>query len=104
MKKSRLILLSSAIAICPAMIPAQTASLEICNNGQKEIDVAVAARIQLFITGYKWKSTGWYAVPARDCAVVYSEDYDEAGPITPQSGARIAYTVVTGPKEFGEHT
>jgi hypothetical protein len=103
LKKSRLILLSSAIAICPAMIPAQTASLEICNNGQKEIDVAVAARIQLFITGYKWKSTGWYAVPARDCAVVYSEDYDEAGPITPQSGARIAYTVVNSEGVWGAY-
>jgi hypothetical protein len=98
-----LILLSGAIAICPAMIPAQTASLEVCNNGRKEIDVAVAARIQLFITGYKWKNSGWYAVPARGCAVVYSEDYDEAGPITPQSGARIAYTVVNSDGVWGAY-
>ena len=98
-----MILLSGAISIFPAILPAETASLEICNNGRKEIDIAVAARIQYVITGYRWKSSGWYAVPARSCAVVYSEDYDEAGPFTPQSGARLAYTLVNSGGIWGAY-
>ena len=103
MKRFSVILLSGVILLSPAVVLAQTASLEICNNGRFEIDVAVAARIQYIITGYRWESSGWHEVPARGCAVVYSEDYDEAGPITPQSGARIAYTLVNSDGVWGAY-
>lgn len=101
--KLLVVLLSSVILFSPAIVSAQNASLEICNNGRFEIDVAVAARVQLFITGYQWKNSGWYQVPARGCAVVYSEEYDAAGPFTPQSGARIAYTVVKSDGVWGAY-
>ena len=42
-----------------------------------------------FITGYRWETSGWYLVDAGACKLVYDESYDGAGPITPQSGARI---------------
>src|SRR5665213_1555646 len=103
LKRFSVILLSGVIVLSPAVVLAQTASLEICNNGRFEINVAVAARIQYIITGYRWKSSGWYEVPSRTCAVVYSEDYDEAGPITPQSGARIAYTLVNSDGVWGAY-
>ena len=94
MKKLGVILLSCVALLIPATALAQEAKLEICNNGRLDIDVAVAARIQSFITGYTWKTRGWYTVAAGTCATVYEEDYDDAGPYTPQSGARVAFTVV----------
>jgi hypothetical protein len=97
------VLLSGVILFSPAIVASQSASLEICNNGRLEIDVAVAARIQYILTGYRWKSSGWYAVPARSCAVVYSEDYDAAGPITPQSEALVAYTLVNSDGVWGAY-
>jgi len=97
------VLLIGAMLAAPAIVSAQNASLEICNNGRFEIDVAVAARVQLFITGYQWKNSGWYQVPARNCTVVYSEEYDAAGPFTPQSGARIAYTLVNSDGVWGAY-
>ncbi len=103
MKTSSVVLLIGAMLAAPAMVSAQNASLEICNNGRFEIDVAVAARVQLFITGYQWKNSGWYQVPARSCAVVYSEEYDAAGPFTPQSGARVAYTLVNSDGVWGAY-
>jgi hypothetical protein len=93
-KKFSVILLGGVILLSPAIVPAQSASLEICNNGRYEIDVAIAARVQYVITGYRWKNSGWYVVPAHGCAIVYSEDYDAAGPFTPQSEALVAYTLI----------
>lgn len=91
------VLLSNcAILVFPAIVSAQSATLEICNNGPVSVNVAHAARIQLFLTGYRWESRGWYVVDAGKCKVVYDEDYDDAGPFTPQSGARIAFLAVTG--------
>ncbi len=78
-----------ALLTFPATIHAQNATLTICNKGPVTIDVAYAARIQLFFTGYRWETSGWYQVKAGACEVVYDESYDAAGPITPQSGARI---------------
>jgi hypothetical protein len=92
--KPGVILLSCAVLLIPGMASAQEAKLEICSNGRLDIDVAVAARIQSFITGYTWKTRGWYTVAAGACATVYEEDFDAAGPYTPQSGARVAFTVV----------
>ena len=94
MNRFGVILLSCATLLLPAIGSAQSATLEICNNGRLDIDVAVAARIQSFVTGYTWKTRGWYTVAAGTCQTVYDEDYDEAGPYTPQSGARVAFTVV----------
>jgi hypothetical protein len=86
------VLLSSCAILCvPAIASAQNATLEICNNAKISVNVAYAARIQLFITGYKWKTAGWFVVDPGECAVVYDEDYDDAGPYTPQSGARVAF-------------
>jgi hypothetical protein len=90
----RVILLICAALLLPRIASAQDASLEICNNGRADVDVAVAARIQSFITGYTWKTRGWYTVAAGTCATVYDEDYDAAGPYTPQSGARVAFTTL----------
>ncbi|MDQ2766278.1 MAG: DUF1036 domain-containing protein [Gemmatimonadota bacterium] len=93
MNKMGVILLSCAALLLPDIARAQDASLEICNNGQLDVFVAVAARIQTFITGYKWQTKGWYTVAVGKCATVYDEDYDAAGPYTPQSGARVAFTL-----------
>jgi hypothetical protein len=101
--KSLVILLSGAMLSSPAIVPAQTASLEICNNSRLEIDVAVAARIQYILTGYRWKSSGWYPVAAHSCQVVYAEDYDAAGLITPQSEALVAYTLVNSDGVWGAY-
>ena len=103
MSRLRAILSSCALLSFPAIASAQSASLEICNDGRLDVDVAVAARIQLFITGYRWKTTGWYTVAAGTCEVVYDEDYDDAGPYTPQSGARVAFTVVNSAGEWGAY-
>lgn len=89
MHRFGVLLTSCAMIACPAIVHAQTATLTICNKGPVTIDVAYAARIQLFITGYRWETRGWYLVKAGACEVVYDEDYDDAGPFTPQSGARI---------------
>jgi hypothetical protein len=94
MKSLRVILSLCATMLLPCIASAQDASLEICNNGRADVDVAVAARIQSFITGYTWKTSGWYTVAAGTCATVYDEDYDAAGPYTPQSGARVAFTTL----------
>ena len=94
MKGPRLVVLFFAAMLLPRIASAQDASLEICNNGRADVDVAVAARIQSFITGYTWKTSGWYTVAAGTCATVYDEDYDAAGPYTPQSGARVAFTTL----------
>ena len=94
MSRLPVILLSCAALLLPCTASAQDASLEICNNGRADVDVAVAARIQSFITGYTWKTSGWYTVAAGTCATVYDEDYDAAGPYTPQSGARVAFTTL----------
>ena len=94
MNRFGVLLSSCAILLLPAIGSAQSATLEVCNNGRLDVDVAVAARIQSFITGYTWKTRGWYTVAAGTCAPVYDEDYDDAGPYTPQSGARVAFTVV----------
>lgn len=96
-------LLSCAALLLPGIASAQEASLEICNNGRLDVDVAVAARIQSFITGYTWKTRGWYTVTAGTCATVYDEDYDDAGPYTPQSGARVAFTVTRSDGEWGAY-
>src|SRR5437870_10795375 len=88
-----MLVLTGFLLAPPYLAASGNASLKICNNAAVEIYVAVASRIQLPITGYEWRIRGWYAVPVHGCAVVYSEDYDPAGPITPQSGARLAYTV-----------
>ena len=93
MNNRGVMLLSCAALLLPAIASAQSATLEICNNGRADIDVAVAARIQSFVTGYTWKTRGWYTVAAGKCETVYDEDYDAAGPYTPQSGARVAFTV-----------
>jgi hypothetical protein len=93
MNRLGVILLSCAALLLPVGAAAQEATLEICNNGRLDIDVAVAARIQSFITGYTWKTRGWYTVTAGTCGTVYDEDYDDAGPYTPQSGARVAFVV-----------
>jgi hypothetical protein len=95
MSRFSAILSSCAMFLLPAIGSAQSATLEICNNARIPVNVAYAARIQLFITGYKWKTTGWYVVDAGECKVVYDEDYDDAGPYTPQSGARVAFVAVT---------
>lgn len=94
MNKPGVVLSICAALLLPCMASAQEATLEICNNGRLDLDVAVAARIQSFVTGYTWKTRGWYTVAAGACATVYDEDYDDAGPYTPQSGARVAFTVV----------
>jgi hypothetical protein len=94
-KRIELLLMSGAMFACPAILRAQDASLEICNKGPVQIRVAHASRIQLFITGYRWETVGWHAVDPGECTVVYDEDYNDAGPITPQSGARIAIIATT---------
>ena len=91
MNRFGVLLSSCTILFFPAIASAQNATLEICNNAKISVNVAYAARIQLFITGYKWKTAGWFVVDAGECAVVYDEDYDDAGPYTPQSGARVAF-------------
>lgn len=88
------ILSCSAMLFLPAIGSAQDATLEVCNNGPVTVNVAYAARIQLFITGYKWKTTGWYVVDPGKCGVVYDEDYGDAGPYTPQSGARVVFAAI----------
>lgn len=95
---NRFVVLSTSCAMlaCPAMLSAQNATLEICNKGPIQIRVAYAARIQLFLTGYRWETSGWYAVNPGACTVVYDEDFADAGPITPQSGARVALIATTG--------
>ena len=65
----------------------KNATLEICNNGKIDVFVAVAARIQTFVTGYKWKTSGWYTVAVGKCATVYDEEYDVVAR-TPRSPAR----------------
>jgi hypothetical protein len=99
----RVILLSCATLLLPGIASAQSATLEICNNGRLDIDVAVAARIQSFVTGYTWKTRGWYTVAAGTCQTVYDEDYDAAGPYTPQSGARVAFTVIRSDGVWGAY-
>jgi hypothetical protein len=94
MNKPAVILLSCAALLLPHAASAQNASLEICNNGKLDLHVAVAARIQTFITGYKWRTQGWYTAAPGKCATVYDEEYDAAGPYTPQSAARVAFTVI----------
>ena len=96
MNRFDVLLTSCAMIACPAILSAQGATLEICNKGPVQISVAYAARIQLFITGYRWETSGFYTVDAGACEVVYDKDYDDAGPITPQSGARIALIAETG--------
>jgi hypothetical protein len=103
MNRLSVILLSCAALLLPKFASAQSAKLEICNDGRLDIDVAVAARIQTFITGYRWKTTGWYTVAAGTCGVVYDEDYDDAGPYTPQSGARVAFTVTRSDGVWGAY-
>ena len=93
MHRLAVILLSGAAVLLPVRASAQSAKLEICNNGSLDVDIAVAARIQSFVTGYTWKTRGWFTVNSGTCSIVYDEDYDEAGPYTPQSGARVAFTV-----------
>ncbi len=84
-----------ALFALPATMPAQNATLTVCNKGPLPINIAYAARIQLFITGYRWETSGWYVVDAGACKLVYDESYDDAGPITPQSGARIVMIAQT---------
>jgi hypothetical protein len=96
-------LLICAALLLPRTALAQEATLEICNNGKLDVDVAVAARIQSFITGYTWKTRGWFTVAAGTCGTVYDEDYDAAGPYTPQSGARVAFTVVRADGVLGAY-
>jgi hypothetical protein len=96
MNRFGVLLSSCALLFLPAVAPAQNATLEICNNAKITLNVAYAARIQLFITGYRWQTSGWYVVEAGQCKTVYDEDYDDAGPYTPQSGARVAFTAVSG--------
>jgi uncharacterized protein DUF1036 len=95
MNRFGVLLSSCAILFVPAIASAQDATLEICNNAKITVNVAYAARIQLPITGYRWQTSGWYVVNAGECKVVYDEDYDDAGPFTPQSGARVAFTALT---------
>ncbi len=104
MNRSGGLVTSCAIIALPAILSAQEATLEICNKGPIAINVAYAARIQLFITGYRWETSGWYAVDPGACKVVYDEDYADAGPITPQSGARIALVAQTGPTWRAYHS
>lgn len=96
MNRFDVLLTSCVMFACPAILSAQSATLEICNKGPIQIRVAYAARIQLFLTGYRWETSGWYSVDPGACKVVYDEDYDDAGPITPQSGARIALIANSG--------
>jgi hypothetical protein len=103
MNRLGVILLSCAALLLPVGAAAQEATLEICNNGRLDIDVALAARIQSFVTGYTWKTIGWYTVAAGTCGTVYDEDYDEAGPYTPQSGARVAFTVTRADGVWGAY-
>lgn len=103
MNRLTVILWSCAALLLPGIASAQSAKLEICNNGRLDIDVAVAARIQSFITGYTWKTRGWYTVASGTCETVYDEDYDDAGPYTPQSGARVAFTVTRADGVWGAY-
>lgn len=96
MNRFAVLLTSCALIALPATLAAQRASLEICNHGPIPVDVAYAARIQLFITGYRWATSGWWLVKPGACTTVYDESYDEAGPITPQSGARVALVAEVG--------
>jgi hypothetical protein len=96
MNRFAVLLTSGALIALPATIRAQRASLEFCNHGRIAINVGYAARIQLFFTGYRWETSGWYPVDPGACKVVYDESYDEAGPITPQSGARVALIAQVG--------
>jgi uncharacterized membrane protein len=98
MIRPTLLLPTCALLAFPAILPAQKATLTICNKGPASINVAYAARIQLFLTGYHWATRGWYFLSAGQCGVVYSESYDDAGPFTPQSGARIAFAAQTDGK------
>ena len=91
MNRFGVLLSSCAMLSVPAIASAQNATLEICNNAKIPVTVAYAARIQLFITGYRWKTAGWFVVEAGQCEVVYDEDYDDAVPYTPLSGARVAF-------------
>lgn len=85
-----------SLALCaPSILRADDASLKFCNKGSAHLYVATASRIQNLITGYRWETSGWYEVAPGQCAVVYSAEYEEAGIVTPQSEARIAYTMVT---------
>ena len=70
MNRPGVILLSCAVLLLPEIARAQNASLEICNNGKLDLFVAVAARIQTFITGYKWSTKGWYTGAVGKCATV----------------------------------
>mgnify|MGYP003297223181 CR=1 FL=1 len=79
MNRFDVLLTSCAMFACPAILSAQSASLEICNKGPVQIRVAYAARIQLFLTGYRWETSGWYPVDPGDCKVVY----DQATPFLP---------------------
>jgi hypothetical protein len=99
----RVLLLGSCILLLPSLLLADDATLKICNKASIELDVAVASRVQLLITGYKWDINGWYVVAPGSCAVVYSAEYDEAGLLTPQSGARIAYTAVNSQGQWGAY-
>jgi hypothetical protein len=94
MSRLSVVLSSCAVLLIPSISSAQSATLEICNNAKIPVNVAYAARIQLFITGYRWQTSGWYVVDAGECKVVYDEDYDDAGPYTPQSGARVAFVAL----------
>jgi hypothetical protein len=96
MNRFGVLLTSCGVIALPATLTAQRASLEFCNHGKIAINVAYAARIQLFLTGYRWETSGWYPVDPGACKVVYDESYDEAGPITPQSGARVALIAQVG--------
>ncbi len=101
MTKLGVFLLSCAALMLPAIASAQNATLEICNNGRLDIVIAVAARIQKFITGYKWTTQGWFTAAAGQCTTVYDEEYDAAGPYTPQSGARVAFAVTRSDGVWG---
>lgn len=96
MNRFGLLLTGCAIAAFPTTLAAQRASLELCNKGTFRIDVAYAARVQLLITGYRWVTSGWFAIEPRACQTVYDQAYDAAGPITPQSGARVAVVAQIG--------
>src|SRR4051812_21326050 len=96
MNRFNVLLASCAMFACPLILSAQSARLEVCNKGPIPVNVAYAARIQLFITGYRWETSGWYPVDPGACTVVYDEDYSDAGPFTPQSGARVALMAQTG--------
>jgi hypothetical protein len=52
-----------SLAVCsPSLALADGAGVKLCNQGAAEIHVAVASRIQNFLVGYRWETTGWYEV------------------------------------------